>query len=260
MTNNSPSQTTTNELSGALLLGAPIYFKKLFQIYPPTLKQVVTTENFSKMRQILTYSQENIEDIFTGTINGDYHPYNGELPTPFTFMLANAYQSKEYEQLVKDAFKLFIHADITPLYANKTILIGNIEEVVKTAKTAEDMILLKEEDFFEFQNYIRICCGESEVKPYNANEHPKIKQMKAKARYRDYIKAKNSKGQNLNTLITAICCMGIGLNPLNIGEVSYAVIQPLISTYQAKEKYEIDMNYIYAGANPKKVKPEYWIK
>ena len=37
-------------------------------------------------------------------------------------------------------------------------------------------------------------------------------------------------------------------------------IPKIISTYQAKEKYDIDLRMIAAGANPKKVKPEYWMK
>jgi hypothetical protein len=47
--------------------------------------------------------------------------------------------------------------------------------------------------------------------------------MKAKARYRDKVKAKqNAKnGITLFSTMASICCMGIGLTPLNIGEMSY---------------------------------------
>ena len=60
--------------------------------------------------------------------------------------------------------------------------------------------------------------------------------------------------------MTSICCMGIGLNPLNIGEMSYVAMNALLDQYQAKEKYEIDIDSLLAGANSKKVKPVYWIK
>jgi hypothetical protein len=58
--------------------------------------------------------------------------------------------------------------------------------------------------------------------------------MKAKARYRDSIKNKQDekKGITLLTNIAAICCMKIGLTPLNIGEISYAAISPLMKMYQ----------------------------
>ena len=48
--------------------------------------------------------------------------------------------------------------------------------------------------------------------------------MKAKARYRDKIKAKKGNGLDLGTTLVSICCMGIGLTPLNIGKISYASI------------------------------------
>jgi len=84
--------------------------------------------------------------------------------------------------------------------------------------------------------------------------------MKAKARYRDRVKAKKGLGLNLLSTISSICCMGYGLNPLNIGELSYAAIPILLATYQEKEKYDIDIRSLLAGADSKKVKPKYWIR
>jgi hypothetical protein len=53
--------------------------------------------------------------------------------------------------------------------------------------------------------------------------------------------------------------MEMGLNPLNIGELSYAAIGPLMSMYQDKEKYGIDIDMLLAGADSKKIHPKYWI-
>ena len=84
--------------------------------------------------------------------------------------------------------------------------------------------------------------------------------MKAKARYRDYIKAKKGLGIDFGTLLASICCMNMGLNPLNIGEISYASVKVLVDTYQEKEKYETEVRSLQAGADPKKIKPKYWIR
>lgn len=54
--------------------------------------------------------------------------------------------------------------------------------------------------------------------------------------------------------------MGIGITPLNIGEIPYMAALKLVSAYQSKEKYENDMNIILAGGDPNKVKPKYWIR
>jgi hypothetical protein len=56
--------------------------------------------------------------------------------------------------------------------------------------------------------------------------------MKAKARYRDRIKAKQGGGITLEDSLTSICCMGIGINPLNIREMSYAAMNKLMSKFQ----------------------------
>jgi hypothetical protein len=54
--------------------------------------------------------------------------------------------------------------------------------------------------------------------------------------------------------------MGIGVTPMTIGEMSYAALNDLMSMYQEKEKYDIDIRSVLAGADPKKVKPKYWIR
>jgi len=67
---------------------------------------------------------------------------------------------------------------------------------------------------------LRPAIGEKQVEPYNPNENPKVKYFKAKARMRDRVKAKSKDGLTLGTVLASICCMGLGINPLNIGELS----------------------------------------
>ena len=54
--------------------------------------------------------------------------------------------------------------------------------------------------------------------------------------------------------------MGIGITPLNIGEMSYVAMQMITQVYQNKERYELDVKSLLAGADSKKVKPKYWIR
>ena len=81
--------------------------------------------------------------------------------------------------------------------------------------------------------------------------------MKAKARLRDKVKAKKD-GISFGITLTSICCMGIGITPLNIGEMSYANVFAIMERYQAKEKYELDIKSMLAGA--KDIQPKYWIR
>ena len=232
-------------------LGLPEDFQGKFLIYPPKVNEVVSNK-FFQYKQILTFSQEELDDEFLKKEN--------TAPTPLEYLLSNSYHNKEFEKLAKEAFYLFTRQEVTFLYDNKTILIGNLEKEMKRIKKLGDLVLLNEDNFFEFQNKIRESMGDKPIEPPNPNEHPKIRRMKAKARYRDKIKAKQGGGINLVTSLVSICCMGIGITPLNIGEMSYAAVSFLINTYQGKEKYEIDIASIQAGGNPKKINPKYWIK
>lgn len=249
-----------------VFLSLPILFKDTIKIYPPHVKDVVDNDDFLRYVQIFTLSQEDIEDLFVKNeqLTGQK---NDNIPTPFYFLLNNSYHNKEYEKIVKEAFEFFIHQKVSFLYEKGVIFIGDLEKEILSLNSLEELqelldknTLLTNENFFEFQNLIRESCGYKQVEPPNPNEHPKIKQMKAKARLRDRIKAEKGIGVGLKDSIISICCMGIGITPLNVGEVSYAAIGDLMRRYQEKEKYDIDIKSLLAGADSKKVKPKYWIR
>lgn len=236
----------------SVFLGYPEDFQTKFLIYPPKVKDVVSNKKFNQYRQLLTFSQEELDDEFLKK--------QSSAPTPLEFLLSNSYHNKDFEKLAKDAFYLFTHQDVTFLYDKKLILVGKLDKELKRVKNLNDLIFLDETNFFSFQNKIRESLGDKPIEPPNPNEHPKIRRMKAKARYRDKIKAKQGSGINLLTSLASICCMGIGITPLNIGEISYASVGILMNTYQNKEKYETDIASIQAGADAKKINPKYWIK
>ena len=243
----------------AFFLGEPVKFKTGIMIYPPTVRDVVNNERYSIYSRLLTYSQEEVEDEFVEA-GRELNIY----PTPIEFLLNNSYHSKEYEEQSKAAFRFFIHEEVVFLYEQKMIIVGRFEEILKSIESLDELVVIREEDFFDFQNLIRESIGKKVVEPPNPNEHPKIKEMKRKARYRDKIKAKNAAkskdGISLFTSIVSICCMGLGITPLNIGETSYVAMESVLRKYQEKEKYQLDIDSLLAGADSKKIKPKYWIR
>lgn len=240
----------------AAFIGAPLYFKKDVYIYPPTIRQVVSNNYYNLFERILTYSQEEIEDDFVEK-KIEVEAY----PTPMEFLLQQSQHDKEYERLSCMAFEFFLRKPVIFLYQESLILVGGLEGLLEQEKkTLEDLTFITKEEFFEFQNLIRLAAGRKMVDLPNPNEHPKIKAMKAKARYRDKIKAKQNKGISFYTSIVSICCMGIGITPLNIGEMSYAALEPLTSRFQEKEKYRLDIDTLLAGGDSKKINPKYWIR
>ena len=241
-------------------LGEPLNFKGKFKIYPAKVRDVAANEKFGIYRHIFTINADDIKDQLKKT-DGE----EAKVPSPFEFLLINCYHDKNFEKLAKEAFQFFTHETFTILYERKLIIIGDIERVVQEIDKVEDLVLLTEEEYFDFQNMIRESLGEKSQKPpepENPNENPMITRIKAKARERDRIKAKHAakNGISLETTLAAICCMGIGITPLTIGEMSYASIGPIMNMMQEKEKYDIDIRSLLAGADSKKIKPKYWIR
>lgn len=238
-------------------LGEPQLFRDYIFVYPPTVKDSLN-EGFGQYQSILTISQEDIEDMFEEQLKNDP---KFEIPTPFEFLILNAYNNAQYEQIAKDAFMFFTKKKITFLYDQKLILVGDLEGEIANAKSLDDLVFFKEEDFIVFQNLVRLSLGQKEIETPDPNMDPRKKRMLALRRKRDKTKAKqNAKdGISFDNTVVAICCMGIGINPLNIGELSYCALNSLIACYQNKEKYDLDIRSLLAGADSKKVKPKYWI-
>ena len=241
-------------------LGLPQNFQGICDIYPPTVNQVLKEET-KQLINLLTISQEEIEDFFVDKTDKDGKPINP--PDPFTYYLLNASHNDEFKQKIIDSFQLYTHEPVNIYPDQKVIVIGDLQKEIFKIKSIgsimDNLRIINEDNFFEFQNALRRACGDKEVERPNPNENPRIKQMKAKARYRDRVKAKKGIGITFEETLVSICCMGIGLNPLNIGEISYAASKKLVEKYQQKEKYDIDIRSLLAGADSKKVKVQYWM-
>lgn len=238
-------------------IGEPLDFKRGIKIYPPKVKEVISNPKYSFFIKVLTYSQEEVEDEFVAQ-----KKKLDKFPTPLEHMLNNSYHNKKYEKICKEAFKFFIKEEVTFLYEEKLIIIGKLEKVLEGLTSLDQLVFINEPEFFHFQNAIREAIGQKVVEPPNPNEHPRIKAMKAKARYRDKIKAKQAvkNGISMYTSLVSICCMGLGITPLNIGEMSYIAMDSVLRKYQEKEKYQLDVDSLLAGADSKKIKPKYWIR
>lgn len=252
-------------IEAATFLGIPTNFQNVCKIYPPKIKDVIGDGDALYFLRVFTLSQSDIIDELKsrGAIVG-------EVPklTALEFLLNCAYNNEEFKEKAYNAFKFFTHEKAVFLFEQKAILIGELADLQKL-ESLEGLRLITENNFFDFQNAIRRSLGFPEQKPEpppDPNEDPRITRMKEKIRERDRIKAKqqaqgkSKDGISVQTSLCAICCMGIGLTPLNIGELSYAAINPLMNMMQEKEKYDMDIRSLLAGASSKKIKPKYWIR
>lgn len=246
-------------INDRIFLGFPIKFKDICEIFPPKVNDVVGNERFNVYLSLFTITQEELDEIYLKDESVK------QVPTPFQYLMMNYYSEEEMRSYIEEAFKLFVHEPVTIVPEIEMLLIGKSEEELNPDVDLENPRLITEENFFDFQNYIRTSVGSELIKPPDPEEEnldPRIKRWKMKVKEHDkIIKAKKAKtAPTLGTLLAAICCMGIGLTPLNIGEISYACVQWLIAMYQQNEEYDIDIRALLAGADSKKVKPKYWIK
>lgn len=243
----------------AVFICEPIHFGRICKIYPPTVKDVISNPNFNAFQKLLTISQEDLEEEQKNNKSGE------KALTPLEFLLNCSYNNEDFKIIAQAAFMQFIREPITFLFEEKKIVIGDLETEISQIQDVRQLRILSENNYFDFQNAVRLVSGIKELTPPipdDPDEDPRVTAIKRKARERDRIKAKqkNKDGIHFSTCLAAICCMGIGITPLNIGELSYASISVLMNMMQEKEKYDIDIRSLLAGADSKKVKPKYWIR
>ena len=264
-----------------IFLGYPIEFEDICKIYPPTVDDVVGNKDFGIYQSLFTMTQEELDDAYrpkeeSFDISQIRGPMEGVpfaermkleqpkqeviVPTPFKYLLMNYYNDEEVREKIEEAFQVFIHEPVTIVPEIEMLLIGKSEEELDPDVDLENPRLLTEENYFDFQNMIRTAMGESLVEKPDPDEDPNVTRIKRKNREARKRLAREKKAPTFGTLLAAICCMGIGITPLNIGEISYACVHWLVGMYQQNEEYDIDIRALLAGADSKKVKPKYWIK
>lgn len=236
-------------------LGYPSQYENICKIYPPKIKDILNEKNYPAYKKLLLSSQEDIEDEYT-----EMELPLEDAPTPLGYLFVMSATDERIKQIILDAFQFFIKEPVTMLPDQQMIIIGDLTETLKSIKSVEELRILKEDNYFKFQQMLRRAIGQKEIEPYDPNLHPKVKYFKAKARLRDKVKATSKDALTLGSTLAAICCMDLNLNPLNIGELSQAAVSVLIRYYQEKQKYDIDIRSLLAGADSKKVKPQNWIR
>lgn len=245
-----------NNLKERFFLGYPCNFNNLCYVFPPTVKDIIANEHYAAYAQLMSLSQEEIQDLYI-----EHKVETKKYPTPLEYLLQNAYQNKDVERLVKEGFRFYTHEDVTILYDKKIIILGDLKELLKTVKKVEQLPMINESNYFDFQNLIRAAVGQNPIEAPNPNEDPRITRMKAKARYRDRVKAKqNSNKVTMLNSFAAICCMGIGITPFNLGDLTYVALQELSQKYSQKDSYFLQMQArMNAFSKAKSAPPKYWV-
>ena len=232
-------------------VGIPTQIDNICKVYPVTLREIaqVGVKNFYSYLNLFTLEKEDIDEFFRQQgIEEDI--------TPFQFTLINAVSDERYLQNLQEAFKFFLHEDkITILADNEAIVLGEITE----------NRLLMEGNFNVICNIIskqNVTQRESDEEKMNNPSDARAAKIIKKIKEGRKIREKKNSGSNLSfvDLVASLAAKGNGLNALNVWDLTYYAFNDQFKRMQMIEEYESARQSILAGADPKKVKLEYWMR
>jgi|LSQX01.1.fsa_nt_gb hypothetical protein len=254
-------------IDAKLFLARPITFGQI-KVYPPLVGEVINEQYFSSYKEFLTLTRDELSDLLEKNREREPELYKGlkekDLEVfldPFLFLLYHAKKDKNFEQQLKQAFKFFLKEEVEFFYEEQMILIGKLENELLSLNELTELVFIEQDNFFIVQNLIRKAIGQKEIQKIDyEDDNPMVRRMKMKARERDRVKEKKEKGISMGTLLAGVCCMGIGLTPLNIEQISYKALMMLFGMNQQKEEHALDMQILSSGMSKQKTAPKYWIR
>lgn len=226
--------------------GYPSRLGNICKVYPLKLSEIIEMGESvynRKVSTLLLTENEVVENIKEKT--------GEEIPTEkvnvFQYLLLSAEQNDMFFLELQETFSTFIKEEILFLPKINSILVGNPEE----------RRLMTEESFIDFQNILRIQNKKEFAAPPPKDETYGERKMRLLREKVAAVKKKQAQqsgeGQTLLDLLEIADVFGIDTN--NCTVLSF---YNLIHRNQAKEKWEHDIQLLCAGADPKKIKQEYW--
>jgi len=234
-----------------LFLGLPISFGTTCLIYPLTIEElsVMGDNKYRFHLNLLTMSEEDILNMYE-----EKHIKPPEDLSVFDYLISSCAIDVNFLLDMKNAFFTFIREPVQILPEQKTILVGKIEE----------KRIINKDNFTDFQNILRQQNNIEIPEPVPENEN----KMQKKFRLRRLALAKAKRKQalknpeemiTLSSLMAAFIVYGLG-SLEELKKYSIYTLNKVLEMARAKEEYEYDTKAILAGADPKKVKPKYWIR
>ena len=223
-------------------------------IKPLTVGELIKLgTKYQQYLSLLTISRDELEDI-SEKIYDPQEKMEFLKLTPFDYLMVMAQFNDTFFMELKTAFSTFLKDEVFLIPQAQQIAIGKIEQGR----------LINKENFEDFQKVIRLQnrLDTPEEPPENEN----FMQRKFRLRRKAVKKAKakqQSKDENaptLSDLVASVCVLGIGVTWENVMDMPIYTFYDLFSRYQKKEKYDLDVRSLLAGADSKKIKLKYWIR
>lgn len=231
-------------------IGAPYNFDDICLIYPSIVGSVIALDSkYNAALQILTIDKPFIIKKYQLAYGNDFD--TSLIPTPLEYLLASCKLDNGFLLEVKNAFRTFIREEVMLLTDIFQIVVGSPLE----------RRIIDENNFSDFQNILRLQNKIQVTEKPPENETERQKYFREKRELRDAVKRKqeSSKAPSFLELMSAMCAYGVGITPLNIKDLPLFALYHQLNVNGSKERYNAEMHFLYGGADPKKLKPQYWM-
>lgn len=166
---------------------------------------------------------------------------------PLAYLLQSAVVDDTFLLELQSAFSTFIQEEILLLPKINSVLVGNPSEKK----------LINSKNYRDFQDILRIQNKKEIKEPPPENEtagQRKMRLLREKvAQVKKKQAEKNGDSSSLVDMLEIAKVYGI-----DVEKCSLYALYSLIRRYQAKEKWEQDIQMLCAGADSKKIKTKYW--
>lgn len=227
---------------------SPLYSNGKFigNVYPLTVKEIISmgSLNYRKDLGLLLLTETDISNLIKEKINK-------EIPIEeihvLKYLLDSASLDDTFLLELQLAFSTFFKEDVLLLPKINSVLIGSME----------DRRLITEENFQDFQNILRVQNRKEVAAAPPKDETPGQRKMRLLREKVAAVKRKqaqkNGEEQSFVDLMEIASIFGI-----DIDNCSLYAFYGLLRRYQAREKWNQDLQMICAGADSKKMQTKYW--
>lgn len=234
------------DIKAQAYVGCGSSLSKVCKVYPLTIKEIIEMD-YSKYKTYLStllLDEIAISQHIKEKTGEDISP---DKIKPLDYLLSSAEQNDSFLLEVQDMFSTFIKEKIIILPEVSSVVIGNPIE----------RRIINNDNFKDFQEILRIQNGQIIKPPPPKNETPgerKMRLLREKVEAAKKKKAeKDTEGMPFSVYLEIAEVFGINLEKCTV----YAFYK-LIARYQAKEKWEQDIQMLCAGAEADKLKTKYW--
>lgn len=225
--------------------GYPSQLKGVCDIYPSMMRDYLkNTIQFSGRLGILLLTETDIANLIKEKSGKD-------VPSEEIHVLDYLLQSADHD----DNFLLDLNAALSTFIKEDIYILPSYHAVV--VGPPEDKRWITEDNFGDFQTILRVQNRKEVPEPPPENESAIARKMRLLKEKREAVKRKQQqkegKEQELAELLEIAEVFGI--NPM---EKSVYAFYGLVQRHRLREKWDQDLAMLCAGADPKKIKVEYW--